>query len=33
MTGFARCKGSRLLVGHVKGRDTKDKIYRNFGTN
>jgi acetyl-CoA carboxylase carboxyl transferase subunit alpha len=32
MTGFADYKGAPvLLVGHVKGRDTKDKIYRNFG--
>jgi acetyl-CoA carboxylase carboxyl transferase subunit alpha len=32
MTGFARYKGQpMLLVGHVKGRDTKEKIYRNFG--
>jgi acetyl-CoA carboxylase carboxyl transferase subunit alpha len=32
MTGFAQYKGQPvLLVGHVKGRDTKDKIYRNFG--
>jgi len=32
MTGFADYKGQPiLLVGHVKGRDTKDKIYRNFG--
>jgi acetyl-CoA carboxylase carboxyl transferase subunit alpha len=32
MTGFAEYKGQPvLLVGHVKGRDTKDKIYRNFG--
>src|SRR5881392_118699 len=32
MTGFARYKGQPvLLVGHVKGRDTKEKIYRNFG--
>jgi len=32
MTGFADYKGQPvLLVGHVKGRDTKEKIYRNFG--
>jgi acetyl-CoA carboxylase carboxyl transferase subunit alpha len=32
MTGFASYKGQPiLLVGHVKGRATKDKIYRNFG--
>src|SRR4051812_37231547 len=32
MTGFADYKGQPvLLVGHVKGGDTKDKIYRNFG--
>jgi len=32
MTGLADYKGAPvLLVGHVKGRDTKDKIYRNFG--
>jgi acetyl-CoA carboxylase carboxyl transferase subunit alpha len=32
MTGFAEYKGQRvLLVGHVKGSDTKEKIYRNFG--
>jgi acetyl-CoA carboxylase carboxyl transferase subunit alpha len=32
MTGFADYKGRPvLLVGHVKGRDTKEKIYRNFG--
>jgi acetyl-CoA carboxylase carboxyl transferase subunit alpha len=32
MTGFAEYRGQPvLLVGHVKGRDTKDKIYRNFG--
>src|SRR5262245_42307643 len=32
MTGFARYKDAPvLLVGHVKGRDTKEKIYRNFG--
>jgi acetyl-CoA carboxylase carboxyl transferase subunit alpha len=32
MTGFAEYKSQPvLLVGHVKGRDTKDKIYRNFG--
>jgi acetyl-CoA carboxylase carboxyl transferase subunit alpha len=32
MTGFAGYKGQPvLLVGHVKGRDTKEKIFRNFG--
>jgi acetyl-CoA carboxylase carboxyl transferase subunit alpha len=32
MTGFAEYKGQAvMLVGHVKGRDTKEKIYRNFG--
>jgi acetyl-CoA carboxylase carboxyl transferase subunit alpha len=32
MTGFADYKGLPILVvGHVKGGDTKDKIYRNFG--
>ena len=32
MTGFAEYKGQAvLLIGHVKGRDTKEKIYRNFG--
>jgi acetyl-CoA carboxylase carboxyl transferase subunit alpha len=32
MTGFAEYKGLPVLVvGHVKGGDTKDKIYRNFG--
>ena len=32
MTGFAEYKGRPvLLVGHVKGRDTKEKIFRNFG--
>src|SRR5437870_7407558 len=32
MTGFADYKGKPvLLVGHVKGGDTKDKIFRNFG--
>lgn len=32
MTGFAEYRGQPvMLVGHVKGRDTKDKIYRNFG--
>lgn len=32
MTGFAEYRGeSVLLVGHVKGRDTKEKIFRNFG--
>jgi acetyl-CoA carboxylase carboxyl transferase subunit alpha len=32
MTGFAEYKGEPvLLVGHVKGKDTKEKIFRNFG--
>src|SRR5215831_11529928 len=32
MAGFADYKGqSVLLVGHVKGSDTKEKIFRNFG--
>src|SRR4051812_44757661 len=32
MTGFAAFKGQpALIVGHVKGTDTKDKIFRNFG--
>ena len=32
MTGFAEYKSLPILVvGHVKGGDTKDKIYRNFG--
>jgi len=32
MTGLADYKGQPvLLVGHVKGNDTKEKIYRNFG--
>jgi len=32
MTGFADFKGQPVLVvGHVKGSDTKDKIFRNFG--
>jgi len=32
MTGFAEYKEQPVLVvGHVKGRDTKEKIYRNFG--
>src|SRR5436190_13713048 len=32
MTGFATYHGAPVLVvGHVKGRDTKDKIFRNFG--
>src|SRR5437762_8898122 len=31
MTGFAQYKGQPvLLVGHVKGSDTKEKIFRNF---
>ena len=30
--GFARLNGeSVMLIGHQKGRDTTDKIYRNFG--
>jgi acetyl-CoA carboxylase carboxyl transferase subunit alpha len=32
MTGFADYKAQPvLIVGHVKGRDTKEKIFRNFG--
>jgi acetyl-CoA carboxylase carboxyl transferase subunit alpha len=32
LTGFAEYRGQPvMLVGHVKGRDTKEKIYRNFG--
>jgi len=32
VTGFAEYRGqSVMLVGHDKGSDTKDKIYRNFG--
>ena len=32
MTGFAEYKGRPvLLLGHVKGGDTKEKIFRNFG--
>jgi acetyl-CoA carboxylase carboxyl transferase subunit alpha len=32
MTGFAEYRDQPvLLVGHVKGGDTKDKIFRNFG--
>jgi acetyl-CoA carboxylase carboxyl transferase subunit alpha len=32
MTGFAEYKGRPvLIVGHVKGTDTKEKIFRNFG--
>src|SRR6185503_13621648 len=32
MTGFADYKDQPvLLVGHVKGKDTKEKIFRNFG--
>jgi acetyl-CoA carboxylase carboxyl transferase subunit alpha len=32
MTGFAEYKGQPvLIVGHVKGTDTKEKIVRNFG--
>jgi acetyl-CoA carboxylase carboxyl transferase subunit alpha len=32
MTGLADYKGQPVLVvGHVKGTDTKEKIYRNFG--
>ena len=32
MTGFADYQGEPvLLVGHVKGGDTKEKIFRNFG--
>jgi len=32
IAGFAEYHGAPVLVvGHVKGRDTKDKIFRNFG--
>lgn len=32
MTGFAQYRGQPVLVvGHVKGSDTKSKIFRNFG--
>jgi acetyl-CoA carboxylase carboxyl transferase subunit alpha len=32
MTGFADYKAQPvLIVGHVKGKDTKEKIFRNFG--
>jgi acetyl-CoA carboxylase carboxyl transferase subunit alpha len=32
MTGFAEYKGQPVLVvGHIKGKDTKEKIFRNFG--
>jgi acetyl-CoA carboxylase carboxyl transferase subunit alpha len=32
MTGFAQYHGRPVLVvGHVKGKDTKEKIFRNFG--
>jgi acetyl-CoA carboxylase carboxyl transferase subunit alpha len=32
MTGFAEYRGQPvMLVGHVKGRDTKEKIFHNFG--
>src|SRR5204862_3082407 len=32
MTGFAQYHGAPVLViGHVKGGDTKEKIFRNFG--
>ena len=32
MTGFGDYKGQPVLVvGHIKGGDTKDKIFRNFG--
>src|SRR5438477_5040821 len=32
MTGFAEYQGEPvLLIGHVKGGDTKEKIFRNFG--
>jgi len=32
VSGFARFNGQPvLLIGHQKGRDTRDKIYRNFG--
>ena len=31
--GFARFEGTKLLlVGHQKGRDTKENLYRNFGS-
>jgi acetyl-CoA carboxylase carboxyl transferase subunit alpha len=32
ITGFAEYRGQQVLVvGHVKGSDTKEKIFRNFG--
>lgn len=32
MTGFAEYHGQAvMLIGHVKGRDTKEKIFHNFG--
>jgi acetyl-CoA carboxylase carboxyl transferase subunit alpha len=32
VTGFARFKGTPVVViGHQKGRDTKQKVFRNFG--
>lgn len=32
VSGFARFNGQPvLIIGHQKGRDTRDKIYRNFG--
>ena len=32
MTGFAEFHDQPVLVvGHVKGTDTKEKIFRNFG--
>jgi len=32
LTGFADFKGTRVaLIGQQKGRDTKEKVYRNFG--
>jgi acetyl-CoA carboxylase carboxyl transferase subunit alpha len=32
ITGFAEYRGQQVLVvGHVKGADTKEKIFRNFG--
>ena len=32
VAGFARFEGDPILVvGHQKGRDTKEKVYRNFG--
>ena len=32
ITGVGRFKGTSVaVIGHQKGRDTNDKIYRNFG--